>query len=74
MRDELLNETLFFNLDHALQKLAAYAANYNISRPHSALGYRTPEPYAVHLTAKADPLRNPTAPRASLLLPPRQRA
>ena len=51
MRDELLNETLFFNLDHARQKLATWAADYNTRRPHSALGYQTPAAYAAHLTA-----------------------
>jgi hypothetical protein len=39
MRDELLNESLFFSLDHARQKLAAWMAEYNIERPHSAIGY-----------------------------------
>lgn len=33
MRDELLNETLFFNLNDARAKIAAWAANYNLQRP-----------------------------------------
>ena len=39
MRDELLNETLFFKLDHACSAVACWMADYNLGRPHSALGY-----------------------------------
>jgi len=42
MRDELLNESLFFGLDHAGTKIADWADDYNGQRPHSALGYLTP--------------------------------
>src|SRR5882757_8939691 len=42
MRDELLNETLFFGLDHARTKIADWVGDYNGQRPHSALGYLTP--------------------------------
>jgi transposase InsO family protein len=58
MRDELLNESLFFGLDHARAKIAAWADDYNRSRPHSALDYQTPAVYAANLTAMADRLRN----------------
>ncbi|MGY4230292.1 transposase InsO family protein [Bradyrhizobium sp. USDA 4503] len=34
MRDELLNETLFFDLDDARAKIAAWVADYNLRRPH----------------------------------------
>ena len=51
MRDELLNETLFFDLDQARQLIGAWAADYNMARPHSSLGYKTPTAYAEHLTA-----------------------
>lgn len=51
MRDELLNETLFFGLDHARQKLAAWAQDYNTNRPHSSIGYQTPAAHASRLTA-----------------------
>lgn len=40
MRDELLNEALFFGLDHARQKIAAWAGDYNNGRPHSSLDYQ----------------------------------
>ena len=52
MRDELLNESLFFGLDHARQKLAAWA---DTRRPPSAIGYQTPAAYAAHLNATGRP-------------------
>ena len=51
MRDELLNESLFLDLDHARQLIGAWVADYNTARPHSALGYQTPVAYAEQLTA-----------------------
>ena len=38
MRDELLNESLFFGLDHAPAKITDWIDDYNQRRPHSALG------------------------------------
>lgn len=60
MRDELLNETLFFNLDHARQAIAEWIEDYNMKRPHSSLGYQTPAAYAETFAATgypATPLR-----------------
>ena len=51
MRDELLNESLFLDLDQARQIIAAWVADYNTTRPHSSLNYRTPAAYADHLAA-----------------------
>lgn len=59
MRDELLNETLFFGLDHARTTIAQWAHDYNEKRPHSALKYLTPAAYAAKLTATGDRLNNP---------------
>jgi len=50
MRDELLNETMFRNLAHARIVIAAWAADDNTERPHSALDYQTPADYARTLT------------------------
>ena len=50
MRDEFLNETLFRNLAHARDLIAAWVTDYNTARPHSALGYQTPAGFALHLT------------------------
>jgi putative transposase len=59
MRDELLNESLFFGLDHARSRISAWADDYNHRRPHSSLGYVPPAVYAANLTATCDRLRNP---------------
>jgi putative transposase len=65
MRDELLNETLFFGLDHARTAIAEWADDFNERRPHSALGYITPAAYAANLAATDDRLRNPDQLRRS---------
>jgi putative transposase len=57
MRDELLNETLFFGLDQARAAVAEWVADYNASRPHSALGYQIPQAYAARLVATGERLR-----------------
>jgi putative transposase len=60
MRDELLNETLFFTLDLARQAVAAWVDDYNTERPHSSLAYETPAAHAAKFAATgwhATPLR-----------------
>jgi putative transposase len=59
MRDELLNESLFFGLDHAREELAIWVTDYNTERPHSALGYTTPAAFAAGLTSATDHLAPP---------------
>ena len=46
LRDELLNETLFSSLAQAKAALAIWKADYNTSRPHSQIGWRTPAEFA----------------------------
>src|ERR1700730_9596794 len=70
MRDEFLNETLFFDLDDARTKVAAWVADYNGERPHSSLRYLTPAPSAATFTATDDRLRNPDQLRRSPVAPP----
>jgi putative transposase len=70
MRDELLNETLFFGLDHAKAAIGAWADDYNHERPHSSLGYATPAEYAANLTATGDRPRNPDQLRRSPVATP----
>jgi transposase InsO family protein len=65
MRDELLNETLFFDLEHARQAISDWIADYNLQRPHSSLGYLTPAAFAANLSATGDQLRNPDKLRRS---------
>ncbi len=72
MRDELLNETLFFGLDHARSVIAAWVTDYNANRPHSALGYQTPAAYAAQLAATGDRLHETEAFRRSPIAPSAQ--
>jgi putative transposase len=69
MRDELLNETLFLGLDHARTTISAWVADYNHRRPHSSLGYLTPEAFAANFTATGDRRRNPDQLRRSPVAP-----
>jgi putative transposase len=61
MRDELLNECLFFGLAHARTEIAAWVADYNTERPHSALGYQTPAAYAATLVPAITTATGPSA-------------
>jgi putative transposase len=54
MRDELLNESLFFGLDHARELIVSWVEDYNTARPHSSLGYRTPEAFSHALRTARD--------------------
>ncbi len=49
MRDELLNETLFFTIGQARSILARLVDDYNNERPHSSLDYATPAAFAADL-------------------------
>lgn len=44
-RDECLNEHYFLSLQEAQEIIAAWQAEYNGFRPHSALNYQTPEEF-----------------------------
>jgi putative transposase len=46
LRDECLNANWFANLAEAKEKIEAWRKEYNSERPHSSLGYRTPEEFA----------------------------
>ena len=45
-RDECLNEHWFLSMRHARQLIAAWRQEYNDERPHSSLGYLTPNRFA----------------------------
>jgi len=51
-RDECLNENWFTDLTDAREKIAEWKLDYNQARPHSALGYRTPEEFAKSSAAR----------------------
>jgi putative transposase len=66
LRDECLNDEIFFNLADAREKLERWRRDYNQKRPHTALANRTPEefarelsgqPFAFPIVDKADPRR-----------------
>jgi putative transposase len=46
LRDEYLNVSWFWNLFDARRKISAWQLDYNTRRPHSSLGYRTPEQFS----------------------------
>jgi putative transposase len=72
MRDELLNETLFFGIDHAREAETHWTHIYNTERPHSALGYQAPAVLAAQLTAMGDQLRASESLRRSPIALPAQ--
>lgn len=49
MRDECLNEHLFFSMNHVGAIVAGWVEDYNTARPHAAIGYMTPAAYAATL-------------------------
>jgi putative transposase len=51
LRDECLNGEVFFDLADAREKLERWRQDYNRTRPHSALGDRTPHEFAAELGA-----------------------
>lgn len=53
IRDELLNESLIFGIDHACSAIADRVEDFNIARPHSSLGCQTPGAFAEVLSATA---------------------
>ena len=45
LRDECLNTSWFWNLFDARKKIGSWRTEYNSRRPHSSLGYVTPDEY-----------------------------
>ena len=59
MRDECLNEHLFFSMNHARAVIGGWVYDYNTARPHSSLGYLTPAAFAATVRPqRASTLRN----------------
>jgi putative transposase len=61
MRDELLNETLFFTIGQARTILARWVEDYDTERPRSSLGYATPAAFAAELEKQRAGLTPPVA-------------
>jgi len=58
-RDECLNEHWFTSLEEARRIIEEWRMHYNKERPHSALGYRTPEEFAKMGGTVAPDLKDP---------------
>lgn len=52
LRDEFLNETTFTSLAQARAVLEEWRRDYNTVRPHSSIGWLTPDAYAETFTVK----------------------
>jgi len=52
MRDECLNVNLFNSLLEARTVISEWKEDYNINRPHSSLGYLTPEKFRLTFEKK----------------------
>jgi putative transposase len=67
LRDELLNREIFYSLEEARIILEAWQDEYNAERPHSSLGYQTPNEYAA-ANAKPSGATRPSPPQADVSL------
>lgn len=45
LRDECLNQNWFMSMEHARRVVEEWRLDYNEERPHSALGYLTPNEF-----------------------------
>ena len=54
LRAECLDAHWFSHLPEAAERIEAWRWEYNASRPHSALGERTPHEFARHIAASRD--------------------
>jgi putative transposase len=63
-RDECLNQNWFVSLNDARQIIEAWRVDYNTVRPHSSLGYLTPEEFAASAAARPASPPTPVAPPA----------
>jgi putative transposase len=45
LRDECLNQHWFVSLEEARRIIKSWRMDYNTTRPHSSLGYMTPEAF-----------------------------
>ena len=52
LRDEFLNETTFTSLAQARALLEEWRRDYNGVRPHSGIGWLTPDAYAARFTGQ----------------------
>lgn len=71
LREECLNQEVFYSAKHAQVVLDGYRAFYNTSRPHSSLKYRTPDEFAqLSRRQAAVPLCGQGTAEATVIPPP----
>jgi Integrase core domain len=58
-RDECLNREVFATLAEARIIVESWRKEYNHSRPHSALGYLTPQEFAIHRSSRMRQYQRP---------------
>lgn len=51
-RDECLNQSWYTSLEEARRIIEAWREDYNTVRPHSSLGYLTPQEYAATVATR----------------------
>ena len=61
LRDECLNEHVFASLAEARRLIEAWRIDYNTARPHSSLGYLTPEEFVEGWRTTHAPATEPNA-------------
>jgi putative transposase len=59
-RRELLNANLFHSVDHARELASEWMHEYNLERPHSALGDRTPIEFKLWRSSLTNKINNDT--------------
>jgi putative transposase len=57
LRQECLNEHWFLSLADARCKIEAWRKHYNETRPHTALGWLTPQDFSIQARKKAESMR-----------------
>ena len=74
LRDELLNETRFPSLDQARATLAEWRTDCNVGRPHSSIGWQTPNEYPATFAPQRGLTRHPmTRSAPAPVAPPAQK-
>jgi putative transposase len=75
LREECLNAQVFLSLDDARRKIEAWRQDYNYKRPHSGLGYLSPQEFASsHRQRRNEPAARTAWPAKELLAGAPQRA
>jgi transposase InsO family protein len=62
-RDECLNQEIFFSIAETRVVVEDYRRLYNRERPHSSLGYKTPDEFAQNLTVQPADIRQTSHPK-----------